>query len=151
MCGFVGFAGEPGALGGAALKRIVTGMADSLATRGPDDSGVWVSPETGVALGHRRLSVIDLSPAGRQPMPSASGRTIIVYNGEVYNFPEIRRELEAQGVRFRGRSDTEAVVEACEAWGAEVAAGKLIGMFAFALWDTRNRTLTLGSGLITRK
>lgn len=143
MCGFVGFAGEPGALGGAALKRIVTGMADSLATRGPDDSGVWVSPETGVALGHRRLSVIDLSPAGRQPMPSASGRTVIVYNGEVYNFPEIRRELEAQGVRFRGRSDTEAVVEACEAWGAEVAAGKLIGMFAFALWDTRNRTLTL--------
>ena len=143
MCGFVGFAGEPGALDAEALERIVASMADRLETRGPDDSGVWTSPETGVALGHRRLSVIDLSPAGRQPMLSASGRTVIVYNGEVYNFPEIRRELEARGGRFRGRSDTEAVLEACEAWGAEAAAGKLIGMFAFALWDTRNRTLTL--------
>ena len=140
MCGFVG---EPGALGAATLERLAARMAARLESRGPDDSGIWVSPSAGIALGHRRLAVIDLSAAGRQPMVSASGRSVIAYNGEVYNFAEIRRALEAEKHRFRGGSDTEVVLEACEAWGVKRAVSKLIGMFAFAFWDDRTRHLTL--------
>ncbi len=118
-------------------------MADALAHRGPDDRGVWGDADAGLAFGHRRLAVIDLSPLGHQPMVSASGRTVIAYNGEVYNFQDLRRELEAAGVRFRGTSDTEVILEACERWGVTAAVGRLIGMFAFALWDRPGRTLFL--------
>ena len=143
MCGFVGFVGRPGALGGDEMKRLAARMADRLESRGPDDAGTWVSPSAGIALGHRRLAVIDLTTAGRQPMVSASGRSVIAYNGEVYNFGDIRRELEAEKRRFRGNSDTEVLLEACEAWGVEHAVSKLIGMFAFAFWDDHARRLTL--------
>ena len=143
MCGFVGFLGEPGGAAPAALERLAARMAARLESRGPDDSGVWVDARAGLALGQRRLAVIDPSRAGRQPMLSASGRSAIVYNGEVYNHPELRRALEAGGLRFRGGSDTEAVLEACEAWGVERTLPKLIGMFAFAFWDARARVLTL--------
>ena len=143
MCGFVGFVGRPGALGGDEMKRLAARMADRLESRGPDDAGTWVSPSAGIALGHRRLAVIDLTTAGRQPMVSASGRSVIAYNGEVYNFGDIRRELEAEKRRFRGNSDTEVLLEACEAWGVEHAVSKLIGMFAFAFWDDHARLLTL--------
>ena len=143
MCGFVGFIGEPGALDAETLERIAARMASRLESRGPDDAGTWVSPSAGIALGHRRLAVIDLSAAGRQPMVSASGRSVIAYNGEVYNFAEIRRALEAEKRRFRGGSDTEVVLEACEAWGVERAVSQFIGMFAFAFWDERARRLTL--------
>ena len=143
MCGFVGFVGRPDALGGDEMKRLAARMADRLESRGPDDAGTWVSPSAGIALGHRRLAVIDLTTAGRQPMVSASGRSVIAYNGEVYNFGDIRRELEAEKRRFRGNSDTEVLLEACEAWGVEHAVSKLIGMFAFAFWDDHARRLTL--------
>ena len=105
--------------------------------------GTWVSPAAGITLGHRRLAVIDLSAAGRQPMVSASGRSVIVYNGEVYNFAEIHRMLEAEGHRFRGGSDTEVILEACVAWGVERAVSRFNGMFAFAFWDVQSRRLTL--------
>ena len=143
MCGFVGFVGAPGAMGAEAMERLAARMADRLESRGPDDADTWVSPAAGIALGHRRLAVIDLTAAGRQPMVSASGRSVIAYNGEVYNFAEIRRDLEAEGRRFRGVSDTEVVLEACEAWGAERAVSRFIGMFAFAFWDVHARCLTL--------
>ena len=143
MCGFVGFIGEPGVLGAEELERLAARMAARLESRGPDDAGTWVSPAAGIALGHRRLAIIDLSAAGHQPMISASGRSVIAYNGEVYNFADIRRTLEAEGRRFRGGSDTEVVLEACEAWGVERAVSKFIGMFAFAFWDAHDRRLTL--------
>ena len=134
---------EPGAHGAETLERLAVRMADRLESRGPDASATWVSPAAGIALGHRRLSIIDLSAAGRQPMVSASGRSVIAYNGEVYNFADIRRDLEAENRRFRGGSDTEVVLEACEAWGVERAVSKFIGMFAFAFWDVHARRLTL--------
>ena len=143
MCGFAGFVGAPGALGAEAMEELAARMAARLESRGPDDAGTWVSPAAGIAIGHRRLAVIDLTAAGRQPMVSASGRSVLAYNGEVYNFAEIRRDLEAEGRRFRGGSDTEVVLEACEAWGVERAVSRFIGMFAFAFWDAQARHLTL--------
>ncbi len=143
MCGFVGFLGEPGALGADEMTRLAARMAARLESRGPDDAGAWVSPSAGIALGFRRLAIIDLTAAGRQPMVSASGRSVIAYNGEVYNFADIRRALEAEKHRFRGGSDTEAVLEACEAWGVERAVSRFVGMFAFAFWDADARRLTL--------
>ncbi len=118
-------------------------MAEAISYRGPDDHGVWVDENSGAALAHRRLSIIDLSPAGHQPMVSASGRMIIAYNGEVFNFKEVRTELESQGITFRGHSDTEVILEACEVWGVEEASKRIIGMFAFAIWDRKDRTLSL--------
>ena len=118
-------------------------MADSIAYRGPDDHGLWSDPEAGIALTHRRLSIVDLSPAGHQPMVSADGRFIITYNGEIYNFLEIRPELEARGIKFRGHSDTEVMLEAFAAFGIEATVKRLIGMFTIGVWDRRERTLTL--------
>jgi asparagine synthase (glutamine-hydrolysing) len=125
------------------MKATARAMADALSHRGPDDHGVWADPEAGVALGHRRLSIIDLSQSGHQPMLSRSERYVIVYNGEIYNFATLRTELAAGGVSFRGNSDTEVLLEACAAWGVEATVKRLIGMFAFGLWDRQERTLTL--------
>jgi asparagine synthase (glutamine-hydrolysing) len=118
-------------------------MIDSLAHRGPDDHGLWSDLEVGLALCHRRLSIVDLSPAGHQPMTSANGRFIIAYNGEIYNFQELRSELEASGTQFRGHSDTEVILEAFSAHGIGPTIKRLIGMFAISVWDRRDRTLTL--------
>jgi asparagine synthase (glutamine-hydrolysing) len=118
-------------------------MGRALRHRGPDDEGVWSDTSAGIALALSRLSVIDLSPAGHQPMQSASGRHVIVYNGEVYNHVALRRDLEARGHTFRGHSDTEVILELCDAIGVESTLKRLIGMFAFALWDRGERTLTL--------
>lgn len=118
-------------------------MADALVHRGPDDSGVWVDGDAGIALGFRRLAIVDLSPSGHQPMLSECGRYVIVFNGEVYNFGELRLELEPKGHKFRGHSDTEIMLAAIAEWGVEAAAKKFVGMFAFALWDRRERTLQL--------
>ena len=142
MCGLAG-CWAPGR--GEDLREAGLAMADALAHRGPDGSGVWVEGEAGLALGHRRLSIIDLSEDGAQPMVSASGRYVIAYNGEVYNFAAIRRELDAGGFSpaYRGHSDTEVILAAMEAWGVEGAVRRFVGMFAFALWDRRDRVLSL--------
>ena len=118
-------------------------MASSLVHRGPDDSGLWVDADAGVALGHRRLAVIELGPGGAQPMVSSGGRWVVAYNGEVYNHVEIRHRLECSGTRFRGGSDTEVLVAAVERWGVDKALDACEGMFAAALWDRRDRHLHL--------
>src|ERR1700722_8381825 len=118
-------------------------MCRAIAHRGPDDSGAYVEASAGVGLGHRRLSIIDLSPLGHQPMTSADSRYVITYNGEVYNFVELRAELESLGHRFRGGSDTEVMLAAVVAWGVEKAVTRFVGMFAIGLWDRLTRTLYL--------
>ncbi len=130
MCGIAGIVGD-------SSREVIRAMTQSLSHRGPDGEGYYASH--GVALGHRRLSIIDLE-TGRQPMTTADGRYTIVFNGEIYNFRELRRELEARGARFRTRSDTEVLLEAYAAWGRE-ALRKLRGMFAFAVWDRQERLL----------
>ena len=165
MCGFSGFlTNNPSIL--ANSEVIVTNMADTIQHRGPDDSGVWVDVDAGVALAHRRLSIVDLSPAGHQPMVSSNNRYVIAFNGEIYNHVEIRCELErhsnpnltAEDVlippdslstsmsgpfKWRGHSDTETLLAGFEAWGIEVTLKKTVGMFAIALWDREERVLTL--------
>ena len=141
MCGVAGIlaAGRPASWLDANAGR----MTDALQHRGPDARGVWVDADASVALGHRRLSILDLSPRGAQPMVSGSGRYVIAYNGEIYNFRELRRQLEGAGVAFRGNSDTEVALAAFEAWGFDQALARFVGMFAFALWDGEARTLRL--------
>ena len=141
MCGIAGLLAVDA--GEEALRRRIEAMTASLRHRGPDDSDTWTRAEHGIALGQRRLSIIDLSPLGRQPMLSASGRYCITYNGEIYNFPALRRELETLGAAFRGHSDTEVMLAGIEAWGLEPTLHKLQGMFAIGLWDNETRSLTL--------
>ncbi len=142
MCGIAGLwtRGSPDP---ALLKR----MASTIAHRGPDDQGMWIDSEAGLGLAHRRLAIVDLSPHGHQPMHSADGRFVLNYNGEIYNHPELRAALDADGLApeggWRGHSDTETVVQAIAAWGLDAALDRSVGMFAFALWDRRSRTLQL--------
>lgn len=151
MCGISGFLSFNRRRTEDGLHSIAVAMSDSLAHRGPDDSGVWVDGQSGVALGHRRLSILDLSAAGKQPMESESGRFVIVYNGEIYNFPELRRDLEGGGHRFRGHSDTEVLLAAIEAWGIEESLRRANGMLAFALWDRERRALILARDRVGKK
>lgn len=125
------------------LERLAADMASAIAHRGPDDAGVWSDGDAGIALSHRRLAIVDLSAAGHQPMVSASGRTVVVFNGELYNHRELRAELESAGHRFRGHSDTEVLVEAMERWGVRRALERSNAMFAVAVWDRDRRVLTL--------
>jgi asparagine synthase (glutamine-hydrolysing) len=144
MCGIVGlWQAHPASV--AQLQAEARSMADALAHRGPDDAGVWVDAEAGLALGHRRLAILDLSAAGHQPMASSTGRWLIVFNGEIYNHLELRRLLEAAGSAppWRGHSDTETLLAAIEAWGLEETLQRSRGMFALALWDRRERILQL--------
>ena len=143
MCGLTGFLDLARATGTDELTALIGRMTDTIAHRGPDDAASWVDAEAGIALGFRRLAIVDLTPAGRQPMVSASSRFVIIFNGEVYNAEDLRPELAALGIGFRGHSDTEIILEACEAWGVEATVPRLIGMFAIALWDRRERRLTL--------
>lgn len=133
------------------MQALAGRMADRLRHRGPDDSGVWVDAAAGIALAHRRLAILDLSPLGRQPMTSASGDWIVAYNGEIYNFAELRAELEGRGHRFRGHSDTEVMLAAFEEWGLEASLKRFNGMFAFAAWHRSARTLYLARDRLGKK
>lgn len=144
MCGIAGFLDRSRAGDAAALTEAVRAMAATLIHRGPDAEGVWVDAAAGLALGHRRLAVVDLTPAGAQPMASADGRFVVAYNGEGYNTAELRAGLAPRGIVFRGHSDTEVLCEGFAAWGAEETIRRFNGMFAFAAWDTRERRLYLG-------
>lgn len=150
MCGI---AGIYKAVAGVDLAVTAYTMADTLRHRGPDDAGVWCDAQHGLALAHRRLAIIDLTPQGHQPMISQSGRYVLVFNGEIYNFEVIRRELNAQGLAppWRGHADTEVLLAAIEAWGIEAALQRSVGMFAFALWDKHAAVLTLARDRLGEK
>jgi asparagine synthase (glutamine-hydrolysing) len=140
MCGITGFFNtsilfEP--------ETVLDRMARKMVLRGPDDGGIWVDRDAGIGLAHRRLSIIDLSKDGHQPMKSHSDRYMISYNGEIYNFEEIRRELDPERISWRGHSDTEVILAAIDVWGLDAAIKRFNGMFAFALWDRKERTLCL--------
>ena len=140
MCGIAGILAPDGSI----RRDIAISMMQSLTHRGPDGNGVWVDADAGIALSHSRLSIIDLSPLGSQPMISHQGRYVLSYNGEIYNHPQIRNALEKEGFAgWRGHSDTEVFLAAIERWGLEEALKSANGMFAFALWDRAERRLIL--------
>ena len=143
MCGIAGILSLTGGAEESTLRRAAEQQAQTLRHRGPDAGGVWVDAAAGVALAHRRLSIVDLSEAGSQPMASSCGRFVVTYNGELYNTEDLRAELAAAGRAFRGHSDTEVMVEAFSAWGVRKTLDRLNGMFAFAVWDRAERRLTL--------
>ncbi|MGZ5165329.1 MAG: asparagine synthase (glutamine-hydrolyzing), partial [Burkholderiales bacterium] len=151
MCGLCGFLQIDRVIEPSSMTTVVERMADTLFHRGPDDSGTWIDKDAGIALGHRRLSIIDLSPEGHQPMTSHSGRYVMAYNGEIYNFRELRKELERDGVQWRGHSDTEVMLAEFEAWGVEGALQRFNGMFAFALWDRNEKALHLARDRLGEK
>jgi asparagine synthase (glutamine-hydrolysing) len=151
MCGITGFWDISRQISDDYLPIIVQKMSKSLIHRGPDDGGTWVDGEVGIALGHRRLSIVDLSPEGHQPMISADGRYVLVFNGEVYNFLELRKQLQSLGYSFRGHSDTEVMLSSFCEWGVLEATKRFNGMFAFALWDRQERVLHLGRDRIGEK
>lgn len=151
MCGIAGYFTLPRSKSSDQMTSEVTRMTNAIVLRGPDDSGAWVDAENGVALGHRRLSILDLSPLGHQPMTSAGGRFVIVFNGEIYNFQQLRAELEKHGHTWRGHSDTEIMLAAFRQWGITEATKRFNGMFAFAVWDKEDRTLTLGRDRLGEK
>src|SRR5438045_3728588 len=142
MCGLAGFLTHAGS-GAAEMREIASRMTNTLVHRGPDDEGVWTDSDAGIALGFRRLAIVDLSAEGHQPMRSSGGRFTIVFNGEIYNHKLLRRELEANGFGFRGHSGTEVILAAFEKWGIERALSRFIGMFAIAVWDAQRRELSL--------
>ena len=148
MCGIAGFF-DPGGFNPAEAEQLARRMAAEVVHRGPDDSGVWLDGEQGIALAHSRLSVLELSQAGHQPMASPSGRFVIVYNGEIYNHLELREQLG--GVAWRGHSDTETLLAAIDAWGVSATLEKCVGMFAFALWDRKDHILILARDRIGEK
>ena len=143
MCGFSGFL-SGNCVPVSEWPMLLQRMGNTIAHRGPDDSGIWLDAEVGIGLVHRRLSVVDLSPAGHQPMQLNNGRYVLVFNGEIYNHLNLRCELEkAGGIAWRGHSDTETLLAGFEAWGIQGTIERAIGMFAIAVWDRRENTLTL--------
>ncbi|MDR3453486.1 MAG: asparagine synthase (glutamine-hydrolyzing) [Rhodoferax sp.] len=149
MCGLTGFL-TVNSLELSGLEAIASRMALAIEYRGPDDAGAWADAHAGIALGHRRLSIVDLSAAGRQPMASGGGRYVIAFNGEIYNHLDLRKQL-GNGVVWRGHSDTETLLAGFDAWGIEATVKKCIGMFAFAVWCRQTRTLTLGRDRLGEK
>lgn len=143
MCGIAGLLTQNAEIQSLGLEPLATRMSAVLEHRGPDGQGVWCDQDAGIALSHRRLAIIDCSPAGHQPMTSNNGRFVISYNGEIFNYQDIAKDLIKAGHLIKGGSDTAVLLEACAAWGVENTLKKCIGMFAFALWDMETRTLTL--------
>jgi asparagine synthase (glutamine-hydrolysing) len=152
MCGLTGF-WQPTVFSADAAQAVAEKMADRIAHRGPDDAGVWADESAGIALAHRRLSILDLSPAGHQPMQSACGRFVLAFNGEIYNHLELRGLLRSacNDGGWRGHSDTETLLAGFEAWGIEATLKKTVGMFAIALWDRDERSLTLARDRLGEK
>jgi asparagine synthase (glutamine-hydrolysing) len=151
MCGIAGLLDFTRSSTTARLTQLARDMADSLTHRGPDEGGTWVDEAAGIALGHRRLAIVDLTTAGRQPMTSASGRFIVSYNGEIYNSAELRTQLAPNVGQWRGHSDTETLVEAIAAWGLKRTIAECNGMFAIAVFDRETRTLSLVRDRIGKK
>jgi asparagine synthase (glutamine-hydrolysing) len=153
MCGFAGFIGNDANLLSSDWDTLLCKMGQVIQHRGPDDSGIWKDIDAGVGLTHRRLSILDLTAAGHQPMASASERFIIVFNGEIYNHLDLREELERSGItqNWRGHSDTETLLAGFDYWGIHTTAQKTRGMFAFAVWDKLDHTLTLGRDRVGEK
>ncbi|MCX6082545.1 MAG: asparagine synthase (glutamine-hydrolyzing) [Chloroflexi bacterium] len=143
MCGITGFIDTSKSTSSNRLIATITRMSDQIRHRGPDDFGTWIDDKEGIALGFRRLAILDLSQSGHQPMVSANGRYVIVFNGEIYNFASLREDLLTQGHKFRGTSDTEIILASVLQWGLLTAVKKFNGMFAFALWDEDQHTLSL--------
>lgn len=141
MCGLTGFYRIRGNSTPQKDRAIGQAMESAITHRGPDAGAVWQDDTLPLTLAHRRLAILDLSPQGAQPMASSSGRYVVAYNGEIYNFQDLRSQLEAAGAKFRGRSDTEVFLEALEFWGLPLTLQKIIGMFAIVLWDKKTRTL----------
>src|SRR5579871_4436772 len=135
MCGITGFLNCDRSNSDAELHAIATRMANTLQHRGPDSMGIWTDAREGIAFGHKRLAIVDLSPNGHQPMHSACGRFCVTYNGEIYNHAELRQTLEGRGHHFRGHSDTEILLAAVTEWGVDEAVRRFNGMFAFGIWD----------------
>ncbi|WP_156840057.1 asparagine synthase (glutamine-hydrolyzing) [Novosphingobium aquimarinum] len=147
MCGIAGILTTQ-----VVSEATVRAMARAVAHRGPDDEGVWIDPDAGIGLGHRRLSIVDLSQAGHQPFASRCGRYMLTFNGEIYNHADIRRELEAgEPIGWRGHSDTETLIEAIARWGLKDALRRCSGMFALGLWDRQTRQLHLARDRIGEK
>jgi len=153
MCGFIGFLGGVSAYGQLGDEVMLKRMADTIMYRGPDDAGYWSDVDHRIGLGHRRLSIVDLSPAGHQPMHSPSGRYIIAFNGEIYNHTLLRQTLKVSGQapNWCGHSDTETLLAGFDAWGIQGTVERAIGMFAFAIWDRQTSTLTLGRDRLGEK
>ncbi len=149
MCGIAGF-WTPGGLDRDS-PEVLRRMTDAIRHRGPDGEGYWLDPEAGIALGHRRLSILDLSDAGSQPMVSGSGRYVATYNGEIYNWRELRREEEGHGARFRSHSDTEVFLALCDRVGIAEAVRRSSGMFAMGIWDRAERQLVLARDRVGEK
>jgi len=143
MCGITGFWDTTSSTSSDVLNNIVMRMCEQIIHRGPDDWGSWNDPQFGIALGFRRLAILDLTPTGHQPMHSKNDRYVIIFNGEIYNFAVLRSELSTLGYTFHGTSDTEILLAAINAWGLLHAVNRLNGMFAFALWDRSEKTLSL--------
>jgi asparagine synthase (glutamine-hydrolysing) len=150
MCGIAGFVSR-GPWAQRSAPRVIAAMTGSIAHRGPDDQGVWLEAAGHVALGQRRLAIVDLSPGGHQPMVSADGRFVITFNGEIYNHGDLRAELAALGCAFRSASDTEVLLEAIARWGVASACGRARGMYAFAVWDRQTRRLSLARDRLGKK
>src|SRR4051812_24482058 len=142
MCGIAGIISKS-----LVDESVVARLIRPISHRGPDDRGIWFDADAGVGLGHRRLAIVDLSPAGHQPMYSADGRFVLTFNGEIYNYDELRRELEARNSvpegGWRGHSDTEVLLQGIVTWGLLETLARCAGMFAFGLWDRKDRKLAL--------
>lgn len=161
MCGFSGFIDKSFFLQSNEWPSTLGRMGEAIAHRGPDDGGIWFDADAGIGMSHRRLSILDLSPAGHQPMASRSGRFVIAFNGEIYNHLELRQVLDAESRTlsedggekrvWRGHSDTETLLAGIEAWGIDATVKKAVGMFAFALWDRTERVLTLARDRLGEK
>lgn len=156
MCGFAGYAGGRAAGNEEQWRSLLSSMGESLKHRGPDDQGVWFDVERGIGFAHRRLSILDVSSAGHQPMVSSTDRYVIAYNGEIYNHLDLRCELEEftkqqSGLQWTGHSDTETLLAAIECWGIVPTLKKCVGMFAFSLWDKKRKCLTLARDRLGEK